>query len=135
MKRDHFNDWIESIDTKNLWNAHRFTLALITDGAKVRILTLKKTSENGWMIEIQNNEGKSKLLHKAFFHQLPANSGIDPNYQYPQPTFSFGRITDEEIKRAIRKQSPYKAPGPNKISNSILTHCIDELMPYLGPIY
>ena len=135
MKQDHFNNWIESVNAKNLWDAHRFALAPITDGAKVRIPMLKKMSENGQTIEIQDNEGKSKLLHEAFFYQLPANPGIDPSYQYPEPAFSFERITDEEIKRAIRKLSPYKVPGPNEISNSILTHCIDELTPFLGLIY
>ena len=115
---------------------HRFfTSAPITDGAKVRILTLKKISETGQTMEIHDNEGKSKLLHKAFFYQLPVDPGIDPNYYYLNPAFEFKRITDEEIKRAIRKLSPYKAPGPNEISNSILTHCVNELTPFLGPIY
>ena len=134
-KRDHFNDWIENINAKNLWDAHRFASAPVTDGAKVRIPTLKKMSETGQTTEIQDNKGKSKLLHEAFFYRPPADPGIDPDYHYPNPAFEFERITDEEIKRAIRKQSPYKAPGPNEISNSILTHCVDELTPFLGPIY
>ena len=134
-KWDHFNDWIENINVKNLWDAHRFTLAPVTDGAKVRILTLKKMSETRQTTEIQDNKGKSKLLHKAFFYLPLADPGIDPDYHYLNPAFEFERITDEEIKREIRKLSPYKAPGPNKILNSILTHCIDELTPFLGQIY
>ena len=99
------------------------------------MLTVKKMSKTGQMTEIQDNKGKSKLLHEAFFYQLLADPGINPNYHYLNPTFKFERITDEEIKRAIRKLSLYKAPGPNKILNSILTHCIDELTPFLGLIY
>ena len=65
----------------------------------------------------------------------PADPGIDPNFQYPEPAFKFERIIDDKVKRAIRKLSPYKAPGPNEISNSILTHCADKLTSFIGPIY
>ena len=68
MKRDHFNDWIENINARTLWDAHRFTSAPVSDGAKVRIPTLKKTNGNGQPTEIQDNKGKSKLLHEAFFY-------------------------------------------------------------------
>ena len=134
-KKDHFNDWIENVNPKNIWDAHRFASAPVSDGAKTRIPTLKKTDADGRTIEIQDNEGKSKLLHKAFFYEPPEDPGIDPNYQYPEPAFKFERITDDEVRRAIKKLSPYKAPGPNEISNSILTHCVNELTPFLGPIY
>jgi len=134
-KKDHFNDWIDNINAKNIWDAHRFASAPVTDGAKTRIPTLKKMNANGRTTEIQDNEGKSKLLHEAFFYEPPEDPGIDPNFQYPEPAFKFERITDDEVKRTIRKLNPYKAPEPNEISNSILTHCTNELTPFLGPIY
>jgi len=134
-KRDHYNDWIESINAKTIWDVQRFASAPISDGAKTRIPALKKTDVNGQQTEVQDNEGKSKLLHEAFFYDPPADLNIDPDYQYPEPAFQAERITDEEVKRAIKRLSPYKAPGPNEISNSILTHCVDELTPFLGPIY
>jgi len=104
-------------------------------GKGTRIPALKKTEANGRQTEVQDNEGKSKLLHKAFFYPSPADAGIDPDFQYPELAFAFERITDNEVKRAIKKLNPYKAPGPNEISNSILTHCVDELTPFIGPIY
>jgi hypothetical protein len=134
-KRDHYNDWIESINAGNIWDAHRFAMAPVTDGAKTRIPVLKKIDVDGQQTEVQDNEGKSKLLHKSFFYDPPADSGIDPDYQYPEPAFQFERITDDEVKRVIKKLSPYKAPGPNEISNSVLTHCVNELTPFIGPIY
>ena len=134
-KRDHYNDWVESITTRNIWDAHKFASAPVSDGAKTRIPALKKTNADGRQTEVQDNEGKSKLLHEAFFYDPPADPGIDPDFHYPEPAFKFERITDDEVKRAIRKLSPYKAPGPNEISNSILTHCVDELTPFIGPIY
>ena len=90
---------------------------------------------NSNTVKIQDNEGKSKLLHETFFYEPPQEPGINPKYQYPEPAFKFEEIRDDEVKRAIKKLKPYKAPGLNKISNSVLTHCINKLTPYLGLIY
>ena len=46
-KRDHYNDWIESIDMKTIWDAHRFVSTPVSDGSKTRIPALKKTEANG----------------------------------------------------------------------------------------
>ncbi|KAJ8584195.1 hypothetical protein M405DRAFT_697022, partial [Rhizopogon salebrosus TDB-379] len=54
---------------------------------------------------------------------------------YNPPICEFAPITDKQIARAIAKLSPYKAPGPNGISNSVFTHCADLLIPYMGPIF
>ncbi|KZP27670.1 hypothetical protein FIBSPDRAFT_710433, partial [Athelia psychrophila] len=31
--------------------------------------------------------------------------------------------------------SPYKAPGPDGVSNSVYTHCADILVPWLGKLF
>ena len=49
--------------------------------------------------------------------------------------FRFEEVTDEQICRVAKNLSPYRAPGLNNISNSVLTHCIDLLVKFLGPIY
>ena len=90
---------------------------------------------NGNTVKIQDNKGKSKLLHETFFYEPSQEPGINPDYQYSEPAFKFEEIRDDKVKRAIKKLKPYKAPGLNKISNSVLIHCINELIPYLGPIY
>ena len=77
-KCDHYIDWIESINAKTIWDAHRFAMAPVTDGAKTRIPVLKRTNEHGQQEEVHDNEGKSKLLHEAFFYDPPADAGIDP---------------------------------------------------------
>ena len=110
-------------------------MAPVTDGAKTRIPALKRMNEHGQQEEVHDNEGKSKLLHEAFFYDPPADAGIDPDYQYPPPAFQFEKITDDKVRHAIKKLSPYKAPSPNEISNSVLMHCVDQLTPFLGPIY
>jgi len=35
-KRNHYNDWIESIDMKTIWDAHRFVLTMVSDGSKTK---------------------------------------------------------------------------------------------------
>ncbi|KAH7917087.1 hypothetical protein BV22DRAFT_987010, partial [Leucogyrophana mollusca] len=54
---------------------------------------------------------------------------------YREAACEFQEITDQQIARAIRKLSPYKAPGPNGISNSVYTHCASQLIPFMGPIF
>ena len=46
-KRDHYNDWVENIDARNIWDTHKFTSALVSDRAKTRIPALKKTDTDG----------------------------------------------------------------------------------------
>ncbi|KAF8579194.1 hypothetical protein K439DRAFT_1289972, partial [Ramaria rubella] len=54
---------------------------------------------------------------------------------YPTPAFAFEEITDTQIHRVVCRMSPYKAPGPSGLSNSVLTHCANELTPYLGHLF
>lgn len=35
----------------------------------------------------------------------------------------------------VGRTSPYKATGPDGISNSVFTHCADNLVLYLGKLY
>ena len=84
---------------------------------------------------VKDNEEKSHVLHKAFFYNPPENSGIDPNHIYPEPAFKFEQVSNAQITRVARTLSPYKATGLSKISNSVLMHCIDLLVEFLGPIY
>src|ERR1700678_2795192 len=79
--------------------ANRFIIAPPTDGGKARVPALKSTDAAGNQIEIRDNADKSKLLHKVFFYDPPADSGIAPNHAYPDERFPFRRITNDHIKR------------------------------------
>jgi len=63
---------------------------------------------------------KSKALKESFFPQ-PPNADLSDmvNFQYPNPLAS-PEITKEEIRRAILKAPPKKAPGTDNIPNHIL---------------
>lgn len=134
-KRHHWEDWIGNLDNKSMWDTHKYMKAPPTDGGRTRIPALETTKPNGEKTEVQDNKEKSKLFHKAFFYKPLANSNIDPDYQYPEPAFNFQNITQSQITQIAKQLSPYKAPGLNEISNSVLTHCIDKLARYLGPIF
>ncbi|KAF8817601.1 hypothetical protein BYT27DRAFT_7072729, partial [Phlegmacium glaucopus] len=89
----------------------------------------------GNVVEIQDNEGKSKLLHEVFFYPPVEEHGVDPEYQYPEPAFKFEDITDDQVERVAKTLNPYKAPGLSGILNAVLTHCADLLATHLGHIF
>ncbi|KAF8836917.1 hypothetical protein BDN67DRAFT_865270, partial [Paxillus ammoniavirescens] len=55
--------------------------------------------------------------------------------QYPEPICSFDNITNEQVRCAIKKLSPYKVSGPNGVSNSVFVNTTELLTPHLGPIF
>lgn len=134
-KKDHWETWIETLSNLTVWDAHRFIKSGRTDGGKARIPALIRTNTDGSTSKVQDNAEKSQLLHDTFFYEEPEDSGVDPDYTYPEPAYKFRTVTDDHIVRVAKQLSPYKAPGMNKISNSVLTHCIDLLIGHLGPIY
>ena len=135
-KRQHWENWLDNISSKSIWDVHKFTSNPASDGSKARIPTLRvKNNADDMFTDILDNQGKSEALHKVFFYQPPAAFGVDPNYRYEEPTIDFEEVTDDQISRVARGLNPYKAPGLNSISNSVLTHCADLLAPRLGPIF
>ena len=134
-KRQHWDSWLESISPKSIWDAHKFTSNPASDGSKARIPTLRVRNNDGTYTDILDNHGKSKALHEVFFYQPPEDFGVDPDYHYGDPTIGFEEVSNEQIARVAKGLNPYKAPGLNSISNSVLTHCADLLTPYLGPIF
>jgi len=135
QKKNHWVNWLERIGEQDLWTANRFITAPPSDGGKARIPALKTTDVLGNHVEVRDNEDKSRLLHKVFFHDPPGDPGIDPNYIYPTEKFEYGRISNNHIGRAIKRLRPHKAPGINGIPNSILINCAELIIPYLGHIF
>ena len=54
---------------------------------------------------------------------------------YPNNVFKYELIMDKQIKRAVNKLNPFKAPGTNSIPNAVIKQCTDVLIPYLGPLF
>ena len=49
--------------------------------------------------------------------------------------FKFIPVTDKKIYPTIMKLGPHKAPGLDGIPNVVLVHCMDLVVPHLGPLY
>jgi hypothetical protein len=129
-RSQHWEEWVESADHFSMWIVNKFVTASPSDGGSARIPTLKVKNADGSLREVADNAGKSKALYDSFFYPPPDETDIDPDFDYPPPKFQFRHISDAQILRAIKKLKPYKAPGPDGISNSVFTHCADMLVPF-----
>jgi len=134
-KEEHWVEWLESLTPAGTWNFHRYAASNPADQVHTRIKTLKDPRNPQGNSITQDNARKSELLYDVFFRPAPEDEHVEPNFNYNPPICEFAPITDSQISRAIAKLSPYKAPGPNGISNSIYTHCADLLVQYMGPIF
>lgn len=83
----------------------------------------------------QRPQEKAEVLRQTFFPPPPAADLSDiNNYKYP-PAIKGPDITMLEIKKAIRKAAPNKAPGANGITNGILHKTLDILLPHLHRLF
>ena len=133
-KKTHWEQWLDEIDTNNIWTAHKYANSAPSDGGAARIPTLKH-SHNGQTAEVDMNDEKSKILYQTFFPSSLNRTQADLSTDYPDPICKFQPIKDEQIHRAINRLAPFKAPGPNGISNVVFKKCADLLVPWMGPLF
>ena len=69
-KREHWQDWLEKSMDPDLWTAHKYITAAPGDGGKTRIPDLMQ-STGGTHSVANTNEGKGRMLAKAFFPSKP----------------------------------------------------------------
>jgi hypothetical protein len=73
-------------------------------------------------------EEKAETLRQSFFPPpLRADLSDIYGYEYP-PAIECPEITPSEIKKAVRKAAPNKAPGTDNIPNCILHQTLDILL-------
>jgi ribonuclease HI/exonuclease III len=133
-KKNHWRDWLEKADDPDLWTAHKYISALPSDCGKTRIPDLTYT-EAGEQKTVSTNEAKSKALAKAFFPRKPEGNTPARSTTIPAPACKADPISRDQIKRALSRLKPYKAPGPDGIPNIVLTKCADILEDRLWHIY
>jgi hypothetical protein len=80
-------------------------------------------------------EEKAETLRQYFFPP-PLNADLSDigGYMYPPP-IECPEITPTEIKRAVHKAAPNKAPGTDNIPNGILHQTIGILLPHLHRLF
>jgi hypothetical protein len=115
-------------------NASPRPVSLASDGRKACIPSLKhKIGDNE--VTVNDNEGKSNALAKTFFPPKPAWNNVEVRTKYLQPCHAHNRITSEQIWKQLRRLKPYKALGPDGISDIVLTKCTNILLDGLFYIY
>jgi hypothetical protein len=134
-RTQHWEEWMEATDQFSMWVVNKYVNAPPSNGGSARIPTLKVKNLDGTTREVADNTGKSKVLYNCFFYPSPLDVGVPLDFAYPLPKFQFRNITDAQVFRAIKRLKPYKAPGPDGISNSVFTHCTDVLVPWLGRLF
>lgn len=122
-KREHWIEWLEEVDNAGLWTANGYIANPSGDGSKARIPTLKATDREGNTVVASSNEDKSRLLAQMLFPPPPERSSVPADQVYLEPAAKWYKITHDQLSRAIKKLSPYKAPGPDRVANIVFQHC------------
>ena len=74
------------------------------------------------------------MLASSFFPPKPPEE--EPlQFVYPNPVCKMSHASKEQIKRRLAKLKPYKAPGPDRIPNIVLTKCANVIVENLYHIY
>ena len=133
-KRDHWRDWLEKSTDPDLWTAHKYIAATPGDSGRTRIPDLTQRNE-GTHTVANTNEGKGKMLAKAFFLCKPVEEETTQIHSKVKPICKSDPISKEQIRRALARLKPYKAPGPDGIPNVVLMKCADLLIDRLWHIY
>ena len=104
------------------------------DGSKARIPILKYKAGNQ-EVSANTNSEKSTTLAKGFFPPKPQEEENRENFRYPKECKVTCKITTEQIQKQLCKLKPYKALGPDRIPNIVLTKCAHLLTDRLLLIY
>ena len=133
-KKNHWCDWLEKATDPDLWMAHKYITAPPSDCGKTRIPDLSYADSQGQQ-RASSNEEKGKVLAKTFFPKKPPINEMDAPATTPNPICKADPISRDQIKRALARLRPFKAPGPDRIPNIVLTKCADLIESRLWYIY
>ena len=100
----------------------------------MRIPDLMYTDERGQQCS-STNEEKGKILVKTFFLDKPPTSMEGTLGEMPNPICKVDPISRDQIARALKRLRLYKALGPDRIPNIVLTKCADLIKNRLWYIF
>jgi ribonuclease HI len=121
-KRDTWRQFVSQADERSIWKVNKYISSLPTTNYIPGL-------ENGTAI---SDEQKSTVFKHSFFPPLPLAELNDiPGTVYPHPVPFSPIITEAQVKRAIDRLAPNKAPGPDTIPNSVLKKCYPQLKEHL----
>ncbi|GLB41456.1 putative encoded by [Lyophyllum shimeji] len=133
-KLDHWIDWLENINARQIYTANKYVVSEPTDFSCDRIPDLK-TRVNGVDKIATTNVEKAEALAESFFPPPPPAPPPAPVTEYPDPLPGIKFFPRARIRQAISQLKPYKAPGPDGIPNVVLKRCADVLIDHLFFIF
>lgn len=134
-KKKHWSKWLENANTNDIYTSNKYINGELMDFSNTCIPTLKMTdTTTGTEMLAIDNSAKAQTLAKIFFPP-PPNDPTIPDTAYPKPLRARYTFTHDNIKDAIKKLSPYKAPEIDGIQNVIIQECSDTIIDHLYYIY
>src|SRR5436190_5336780 len=102
-KRNTWQKFVSEADERSIWKINKY---LNTTPTNAYIPTREG--------EAATNKQKTNTLSRTFFPPPPPADLSDiPNANYPEPVATKFNISMTQVKRAIDKLAPNKAPGPD----------------------
>jgi hypothetical protein len=117
----------------DLWTAQKYITAPPGDCRRTRIPDLTYVDDKGQQ-HASSNEDKGKVLAKMFFLDKPATKNA-PAMMLPNPICKANPISRAQMRRALTRLKPFKAPGPDGIPNIVLSKCADVIESRIWYIY
>ena len=120
-KRNVWRKFVNEADDQQIWKVNDY---------------LNSTSINSYIPTLEGeatiNNQKTDKLSKSFFPSPPSADLSDLlNASYPAPVSTNLNITSVQMKRAIERLAPNKAPGSDEIPNHILKRCLSTLQSHI----
>ena len=124
----------EKATDPNLWTAHKYITALPGDCGKTRIPNLNYADSEGQQ-KARLKEEKGWILVRTFFPDKPKPSKEGSGTITPNSICKADPISREQVTRALQRLRLFKALGPDRIPNIILTKCTDLIESRLWYIF
>jgi Endonuclease-reverse transcriptase len=114
-KKAKWKDYVENADGKSIWQIKKYATNITTSSL---IPTLDGNATT--------HEAKIETFTRAFFPQPPPTNltDITQNNAYPLSVPYTLSITVEQIRAAVQRAAPKKAPGPDGIPNRVIRQAL-----------
>ena len=120
-KRNTWQNFVSKVNERDIWIVNNYLNSMPTN-------TYIPTLEG----KAASNAQKTDILSRTFFPPPPSVDLRDiPNANYPDPVSTNLNITSTQVKRAIEKLAPNKAPESDEIPNHILKRCLSILQHHI----
>jgi len=123
-KEKCWQQFVQNANGKSIWDIKKY---LASSPSQTIIPTLEDTN---------SFKNMTTILQNSFFPQPPLAdlSDIQARTSYPSATPANLNITVEQIRRAVSKPAPNKAPGPDQITNKVLQQALPLIEEWLQRI-